>query len=116
MFVGCYTRKVQRGGWLRFPKEWLPFIGDYRMVFIMPDPDKNKSLLLVMPDDFNRILERMKDKNVPSESLEALAKIVAEVKVTVDGRMRIPATLLAYADIKDTMCFIGSIRTITLSA
>ena len=116
MFVGCYTRKVQRGGWLRFPKEWLPFIGDYRMVFIMPDPDKNKSLLLVMSDDFNRELERMKDKNVPSESLEALAKIVAEVKVTVDGRMRIPATLLAYADIKDTMCFIGSIRTITLSA
>ena len=26
MFVGCYTRKVQRGGWLRFPKEWLPFM------------------------------------------------------------------------------------------
>jgi len=68
VFIGCYTRKVQRGGWLRFPKEWLPFIGDHRTVFIMPDPDKNKSLLLVMSDDFNRELERMKDKNVPSEA------------------------------------------------
>lgn len=116
MFIGCYTRKAQRGGWLRFPKEWLPFIGDHRTVFIMPDPDKNKSLLLVMSDDFNRKLERMKDKNMPSESLETLAKIVVQVKVAADGRMRIPAALLAYADIKGTVCFIGSIRTITLSA
>ena len=116
MFIGCYTRKVQRGGWLRFPKEWLPFIGDHRTVFIMPDPDKNKSLLLVMSDDFNRELERMKDKNVPSESLETLAKIVVQVKVTADGRMQIPAPLLAYADIKDTVCFSGNLRTISLSA
>ena len=116
MFVGCYTRKVQRGGWLRFPKEWLPFIGDYRMVFIMPDPDMNKSLLLEMSDDFNRKIERLKDKNVPSESLEALAKIVVQEKVTADGRMQIPAPLLAYADIKDTVCFSGNLRTISLSA
>ena len=99
MFIGCYTRKVQRGGWLRFPKEWLPFIGDHRLVFIMPDPDKNKSLLLVM-----------------SESLETLAKIVVPIKVTADGRMQIPAPLLAYADIKDTVCFSGNLRTISLSA
>ncbi len=115
MFIGCYTRKVQRGGWLRFPKEWLPFIGDHRTVFIMPDPDKNKSLLLVVSDDFNRELERMKDKNVPSESLEALAKIVFQVKVTADGRMQIPAKLLVHVGIKDVVCFSGNIRTIALS-
>ena len=99
MFIGTYTRKLQRGGWVRFPKDWLPFIGDHRTVFIMPDPDKNKSLLLVM-----------------SESLETLAKIVVPIKVTADGRMQIPAPLLAYADIKDTVCFSWNLRTISLSA
>ena len=82
----------------------------------MPDPDKNKSLLLVMSDDFNRKLERMKDKNMPFESLEALAKIVVQEKVTADGRMQIRAPLLAYADIKDTVSFSGNLRTISLSA
>ena len=115
MFIGCYTRKVQRGGWLRFPKDWLPFIGDHRTVFIMPDPDKNKSLLLVMSDDFNRKLERMKDKNVPSESLETLAKIVVQVKVTADGRMQIPARLLAHAGITGDVCLSGNMRMIALS-
>ena len=115
MFVGTYTRKLQRGGWVRFPKDWLPFIGDHRTVFIMPDPDKNKSLLLVMSDDFNRELERMKDKNVPSESLETLAKIVVQVKVTADGRMQIPARLLAHAGIQDGVCFAGHIRTIAVT-
>lgn len=115
MFVGTYTRKVQRGGWVRFPKVWLPFIGDHRTVFIMPDPDKNKSLLLEMSDDFNRKLERMKDKNVPSESLETLAKIVVQVKVTADGRMLIPARLLAHAGIQDGVCFAGHIRTIAVT-
>ena len=50
MFVGTYTRKLQRGGWVRFPKDWLTLLGDHRTVFIMPDPDKNKSLLLEMSD------------------------------------------------------------------
>ena len=103
MFVGRYERKVQRGGWLRFPKDWLPFIGDRRSVFVMPDPDKNRSLLVVTSNDFN------------SEHLETRAKCAEKVNVTADGRMQISANLLAYAGIKNEAHFIGSIRTITLT-
>ena len=115
MFVGRYERKVQRGGWLRFPKDWLPLIGDHHSVFVMPDPDKNRSLLVVTSNDFNRELERMKDMKMPCEHLETLAKCVEKVKVTEDGRMQISANLLAYAGINSVAHFTGSIRTITLT-
>ena len=54
LFVGCYTRKVQRGRWVRFPKDWLALLGDKREVFIMPDSEGGKSLLIVAADAFRR--------------------------------------------------------------
>ena len=54
MFIGCYTRRVQRGGWVRFPKDWLALLGDKREVFIMPDSEGGKSLLIVPADEFRK--------------------------------------------------------------
>ena len=98
MFVGKHKRTVQRGGWLRFPKEWLPFLDDRRAVVAMPNPNNGKSVMLVPLDDHNRELER---------NTERLA-------ITADGWVQIPASLLAYAGIKDVAELSGVVRAIEL--
>ena len=115
MFVGTYTRKMQRGGWVRFPKDWLTLLGDDREVFIIPEPGGGKSLLIVAADAFRKELKRM----AAEESLKSVRKTIAEsatlVEIAADGRMQIPASLLACAGIHDSVCFAGHIRTIAVT-
>ena len=101
MFVGTYVRKVQHGGWVRFPKDWLPYIGGSRSVFIMLNPKNSISLLVVTAEDYRNA------KKHPPATL---------VKIAADGRVRIPKELLAHAGIEGTAYFTGIIRTISMSA
>ena len=114
MLVGKHMRKVQRGGWLRFPKEWLPFLDGSRAVVAMPNPKKGKSVLLVPLDDFNREQERKRSKDVPSNPTEPFANRVQGLAITADGRVKIPVGLLAYAGIKDVAELTGVVRMIVL--
>lgn len=113
-FIGTYKRKVQRGGWVRFPKDWLTLLGNNR-IFIMPDPKGGKSLLIVPADEFNKELKRLSSMKAPKDALIALGKVIEQVEIAADGRMRISARLLAYAGITGDVSFSGNIRTITLS-
>ena len=99
MFIGCYTRKVQRGGWLRFPKDWLMQLSDGLEVFIRPGPSADRPLVIFPAAEFNRKLKRLSTMKVPDETLIALGNAVEQVKIAADGRMRISARMLAYAGI-----------------
>lgn len=116
MFIGCYTRKVQRGGWVRFPKDWLLQLGNGREVFIMPGPSADRPLVIFPAAEFNRKLKRLSTMKVPDETLIALGNAVEQVKIAADGRMRISARMLAYAGIRDGVCFSGGTRKITVTA
>ena len=116
MFIGCYTRKVQRGGWVRFPKDWLMQLSDGLEVFIMPGPSADRPLVIFPAAEFNRKLKRLSTMKVPDETLIALGKAVEQVKIAADGRMRISARMLAYAGIRDGVCFSGEARKITVTA
>ena len=115
MFVGCYTRKVQRGRWVRFPKDWLTLLGDKREVFIMPDSEGGKSLLIVPADEFRKELKRMSAAESSYGDNKAIADSAILMKIASDGRMQIPTTLLAHAGIQDCVCFAGRIRTIAVT-
>ena len=116
MFIGCYTRKVQRGGWLRVPKDWLMQLGDGLEVFIMPGPFADRPLVIFPAAEFNRKLKRLSTMKVPDETLIALGNAVEQVKIAADGRMRISARMLAYAGIRDGVCFSGEARKIIVTA
>jgi len=115
VFVGEFTRKVQRGGWVRFPKDWLTLLGDSREVFISPDPGGGKSLSIVAADDFRKELKRMSVKESSNGACRALAEFATLVKIAAYGRMRIPASLLVHAGIQDGVCFAGNVRTIVVT-
>lgn len=115
LFVGCYTRKVQRGRWIRFPKDWLALFGDNREVFLLPDPEGGKSLLIVAADEFRKELKRMASVGSSYDGSNAIADSAVLVEIAADGRMQIPAKLLVHVGIKDVVCFSGNIRTIALS-
>ena len=115
MFIGCYTRKMQRGGWVQFPKDWLTLLGDNREMFIMPDSADGKSLLIVAADEFRKELKRMAAVESSDGGGKAIADSAVLVEIATDGRMRIPAKFLARAGIKGMVCFSGNIRTIALS-
>ena len=115
LFVGCYTRKVQRGGWVRFPKDWLALLGDKRDVFIMPDLEGGKSLLIAATDEFRREMKRMSAAESPDGDSNAIADSAVLVEIAADGRLQIPAKLLAHAGIQDSVCFAGRIRTIAVT-
>ena len=114
MFVGTYTRKVQRGGWVRFPKDWLALLGDNREVFIMPAPGGGKSLLIVTAEEFRKELKRMAVEESPKGTRMTLVDSAILVKIAVDGRMQIPASLFVHAGIQDSACFTGHIRTVVV--
>ena len=117
VFVGCYIRKMQRGGWVRFPKDWLTLLGDNnREIFIVPDPEGGKSLLIVAAVEFRKELKRMADVESSDGGSKAIADSAVLVEIATDGRMRIPAKFLAHAGIKGMVCFSGNIRTIALSS
>ena len=115
VFIGCYTRKMQRGGWVRFPKDWLTLLGDNREMFIMPDPEGGKSLLIVAADEFRKELKRMASVGSSYDGSNAIADSAVLVEIAADGRMQIPAKLLVHVGIEDVVCFSGNIRTIALS-
>ena len=115
LFVGCYTRKVQRGGWVRFPKDWLALLGDKREMFIMPDPEGCESLLIVPADEFRKELKRMSTVESSDGGCNTIADSAILMKIASDGRMQIPARLLAHAGIQDCVCFAGRIRTIAVT-
>ena len=114
-FIGTYERKVLRGGWVRFPKDWLMLLGDNREIFIVPDPEGGKSLLIVPADEFRKELKRMASVGSSYDGSNAIADSAVQVEIAADGRMQIPAKLLVHVGIKDVVCFSGSIRTIALS-
>ena len=116
MFIGRYVRKVQRGGWVRFPKDLLLQFGENREVFIMPGPSADRPLVIFPAAEFNRKLKRLSAMNVPDATLLALGNAVEQVKIAADGRMRISARMLAYAGIRDGVCFSGEARKITVTA
>ena len=115
MFVGTYTRKLQRGGWVRFPKDWLTLLGDNREVFILPDPNGRKSLSIAVADDFRKELKRTEESSKGTRTRRAFVDSAEKVEIAADGRMQIPARLLAHAGIQDGMCFAGHIRTIAVT-
>ena len=115
VFIGTYKRKVLRGGWVRFPKDWLTLLGDNREIFILPDPEGGKSLLIVPADEFRKELKRMATVRSSDVGSKAIADSAVLVEIATDGRMRIPAKFLAHAGIKGLVCFSGNIRTIALS-
>ena len=115
VFVGEFTRKVQRGGWVRFPKVWLTLLGEDREVFILPDPNGGKSLSIVTADDFRKELKRMAVEESSEGAYRPLAESATPVKIAADGRMRIPAGLLAHAGMYDAVCFMSNIRTIAVT-
>ena len=115
MFIGCYTRKMQRDGWVLFPKDWLTLLGDNQEMYIMPDPTGGKSLLIAAADEFRKELKRMAAVESSDGGSKAIADSAVLVEIAADGRMQIPAKLLAHAGIKDVVCFSGNIRTIALS-
>ncbi len=114
VFIGTYKRKVQRGGWVRFPKDWLTLLGNNR-IFVMPDPKGGKSLLIVPAVEFNKELKRLSSMKAPKDELIALGKVIEQVEIAADGRMRISAKLLAYAGITGDVSFSGNMRTISLT-
>ena len=115
MFVGTYTRKLQRGGWVRFPKDWLTLLGDNREVFILPNPQGGKSLLIVPADEFRKSTKRTGGSSEEFRTRKAIVDSAELVEIAADGRMQIPARLLAHAGIQDGMCFAGHIRTIAVT-
>lgn len=118
MFVGKYTRKVQRGGWLRFPKDWLPMVGDKRMIYVMLRPDKGKSLILITQDDVDRAVERIRGMEWSEETKKLVLTLgicMEQVKISADGRMQISTSFLAYAGIKNEAHFWGNAKTIILT-
>lgn len=116
LFVGCYIRKVQRGGWVRFPKDWLALLGDKREMFIMPDPEGGKSLLIVPADEFRKELKRTPATESSDDGgNKAIVDSAILMKIASDGCMQIPAKLLANAGIMGDVCFSGNMRMIALS-
>ena len=115
MFVGTYTRKMQRGGWVRFPKDWLALFGDKREVFLLPDPKGGKSLLIVPADEFRKSTKRTGGSSEEFRTRKVIADSAEKVEIAADGRMQISARLLAHAGIQDGMCFAGHIRTIAVT-
>ena len=115
MFVGCYTRKMQRGGWVRFPKDWLALLGDKRDVFIMPDLEGGKSLLIVSVDEFRKSTKRTGGSSEEFRTRKVIVDSAEKVEIAADGRMQISARLLAHAGIQDGVCFAGHIRTIAVT-
>ena len=79
MFVGTYTRKLQRGGWVRFPKDWLTLLGDNREVFILPDPNGRKSLSIAVADDFRKELKRTEESSKGTRTRRAFVDSAEKV-------------------------------------
>ena len=115
LFVGCYTRKVQRGRWVRFPKDWLALLGDKRDVFIMPDSEGGKSLLIVPADEFRKELKRMSTVESSDGGSNTIADSAILMRIAADGRMQIPTKLLADAGVMGDVCLSGNMRMIALS-
>ena len=100
-FAGQFRRVVDAQGRVRFPAEWRSIMSGDRELFVMANPDKTKSLLVVTAEDYRNA------KKHPPATL---------VKIAADGRVRIPKELLAHAGIEGTAYFTGIIRTISVSA
>ena len=100
-FAGQFRRVVDAQGRVRFPAEWRSTMGGDRELFVMANPDKTKSLLVVTAEEYRKV------KNPPSATL---------VRVAADGHVRVPKELLAHAGIEGTAYFTGIIRTISVSA
>jgi len=100
-FAGQFRRVLDAQGRVRFPAEWRSIMSEDRELFVMANPDKTKSLLVVTAEEYR------KAKKHPPATL---------VKIAADGRVRIPKELLAHAGIEGTAYFTGIIRTISMSA
>ena len=100
-FAGQFRRVVDAQCRVRLPAEWRSIMSEDRELFVMANPDKTKSLLVVTAEDYRNA------KKHPPAPL---------VKIAADGRVRIPKELLAHAGIEGTAYFTGIIRTISVSA
>jgi len=100
-FAGQFRRVVDAQCRVRLPAEWRSIMSEDRELFVMANPDKTKSLLVVTAEDYRNA------KKHPPATL---------VKIAADGRVRIPKELLAHAGIEGTAYFTGIIRTISVSA
>ena len=101
VFVGQYRRVVDTQGRVRFPADWLSMLDDGCEFFVLPNPNKTKSLLLVLAKDYR------KARTPPPAT---------PIKVLADGRIRITKELLDYAGIKAQVLFMGALRTIKLTS
>ena len=100
-FAGQFCRVVDAQCRVRLPAEWRSIMSGDRELFVMANPDKTKSLLVVTAEEY-----RKAKKHSPATL----------VKIAADGRVRIPKELLAHAGIEGTAYFTGIIRTISMSA
>ena len=100
VFVGQYRRVVDAQGRVRFPADWLSMLDDDGEFFVLPNPDRTKSLLLVRANDYRK--ERTPPPATP-------------IKILADNRIRIPKELLDHAGIKSQALFTGTLRTIKLT-
>jgi len=60
-------------------------------------------------------MKRMSSEEASDGDGKAIADSAVLVEIAADGRMRIPARLLAHAGVTGDVSFSGNIRTITLS-
>ena len=104
-----YTLDAKRR--FTIPADWRDAMGSPVYVYIMPDPVK-RCLHLLPPEEMERSFGMLRDRELFDEDLDDALSIIGEhveqVRLDVQGRIRVRDHLLNHAGIEDTIVMIGT--------
>ena len=104
-----YTLDAKRR--FTIPADWRDAMGAPEFVYIMPDPVK-QCLHLLPPDEMERSFEILRNRELFDEDLDDALSVIGEhveqVRLDVQGRVRVRDHLLNHAMIEDTIVMIGT--------
>jgi len=93
------------------PADWREAMGSPVYVYVMPDPGK-QCLHLLPPEEMKRNFDMLRHRELFDEDLDEVMGIIGEnvdqVRLDVQGRIRVSDQLLAYAMIEDTVVMVGT--------
>ena len=93
------------------PSDWRDAMGAPACVYILPDP-VGPYLHLFPPDEMRRSFGALRNRELFDEDLDELLGIIGEhvdqVRLDVQGRIRVSDQMLAHAMIEDTVVLIGT--------
>lgn len=118
-FLGRFEHALDPKHRLTIPSGWRDLMGDPKYVFVLPDPTE-RCLNIISQAEMQERLGKLHEKSLfdpkLTKALRAIGENSEQLPLDVQGRIRISERLLAFAEIKSKVAFIGAVNRMQLWA